>query len=61
MLIGDYSQAMVGLWGNGLEITVGEDSDDFSKALTSVRGIVSYDVAVRDPKAFAACLDVTTS
>jgi len=61
VLIGDYSQAMVGLWGNGLEITVGEDSDDFSKALTSVRGIVSYDVAVRDPKAFAACLDVTTS
>jgi len=61
VLIGDYSQAMVGIWGNGLEITVGEDSDDFSKALTSVRGIVTYDVAVRDPKCFAACLDVTTS
>jgi len=61
VVIGDYSQAMVGLWGNGLEITVGEDSDDFSKALTSVRGIVTYDVAVRDPKCFAACLDVTTS
>lgn len=61
ILIGDYSQAMVGLWGNGLEITVGEDADDFSKALTSVRGIVTYDVAVRDPKAFAVCLDVTTS
>jgi len=61
VVIGDYSQAMVGLWGNGLEITVGEDSDDFSKALTSVRGIVTYDVAVRDPKAFAAVLDVTTS
>jgi len=61
VLIGDYSQAMVGLWGNGLEITVGEDQDDFSKALTSVRGIVTYDVAVRDPKCFAACLDVTTS
>jgi HK97 family phage major capsid protein/HK97 family phage prohead protease len=61
VLIGDFSQAMLGLFGNGLEITVGEDSDDFSKALTSVRGIVSYDVAVRDPKAFAACLDVTTS
>jgi HK97 family phage major capsid protein len=61
VVIGDYSQAMVGLWGNGLEITVGEDADDFSKALTSVRGIVTYDVAVRDPKAFAAVLDVTTS
>jgi len=60
VLFGDYSQAIVGMWGNGLEITVGEDQDDFSKALTSVRGIVTYDVAVREPKAFAACLDVTT-
>jgi HK97 family phage major capsid protein/HK97 family phage prohead protease len=60
LLMGDFSQAMVGFWGNGLEITVGEDQDDFSKALTSVRGIVSYDVAVRDPKSFAACLDITT-
>jgi len=60
LLMGDFSQAMVGFWGNGLEITVGEDQDDFSKALTSVRGIVSYDVAVRDPKSFAAILDVTT-
>ena len=61
VLLGDYSQAIVGMWGNGLEITIGEDQDDFSKALTSVRGIVTYDVAVRDAKAFAACLDVTTS
>jgi len=38
-VMGDFSQAMVGFWGNGLEITVGEDQDDFSKALTSVRGI----------------------
>ena len=61
VVLGDFSQAMVGFWGNGLEITVGEDSDDFSKALTSVRGIVAYDVDVRDPKCFAAILDVTTS
>ena len=61
VLIGDFSQATVGMWGNGLEITVGEDQDDFSKALTSVRGIVSYDVGVREPKAFAAVLDVTTT
>jgi len=60
LLMGDFSQAIVGFWGNGLEITVGEDQDDFSKALTSVRGIVSYDVAVRDPKSFAAILDITT-
>mgnify|MGYP000862637626 CR=1 FL=1 len=60
VLMGDFSQAMVGFWGNGLEITVGEDSDDFSKALTSVRGIVTYDVAVRHAESFAAILDVTT-
>ena len=60
VLMGDFSQAMVGFWGNGLEITVGEDADDFSKALTSVRGIVSYDVAVRHAESFAAILDITT-
>ena len=60
LVMGDFSQAMVGFWGNGLEITIGEDQDDFSKALTSVRGIVTYDVAVRDPKSFAAILDITT-
>jgi HK97 family phage major capsid protein/HK97 family phage prohead protease len=61
VLMGDFSQAMVGFWGNGLEITVGEDSDDFSKALTSVRGIITYDVAVRHAESFAAILDVTTA
>ena len=60
VLIGDFSQATVGFYGNGLEITVGEESDDFAKALTSVRGIISYDVAVRHAESFAACLDVTT-
>jgi HK97 family phage major capsid protein/HK97 family phage prohead protease len=60
VLMGDFSQAMVGFWGNGLEIVVGEDSDDFSKALTSVRAIVTYDVAVRHAESFAAILDVTT-
>jgi HK97 family phage major capsid protein/HK97 family phage prohead protease len=60
VLIGDFSQATVGFWGSGLEITVGEDADDFSKALSSVRGIITYDVAVRHAESFAACLDVTT-
>ncbi len=61
LLMGDFSQAMVGFWGNGLEITVGEDQDDFSKALTSVRGIVTYDVAVRHAESFAAIKDITTA
>jgi len=61
LVAGDFSQAMLGFYGNGLEITVGTDSDDFSKALTSVRGIVSFDVAVRQATAFASIEDITTA
>tara|TARA_Y100001951_G_scaffold24626_2_gene18990 strand:- start:1986 stop:3938 length:1953 start_codon:yes stop_codon:yes gene_type:complete len=60
ILMGDFSQCSVGFWGSGLEITVGEESDDFAKALTSIRGIITYDVAVRHAESFAACLDITT-
>ena len=61
VIFGDFSQIALGVWGNGLEIEIGTDSDDFSKALTSVRAITTIDVAVRQASAFAACLDVTTS
>ena len=60
ILMGDFSQCSVGFWGSGLEITVGEESDDFAKALTSIRGIITYDVAVRHAESFADCLDITT-
>ncbi|MAK37830.1 MAG: phage major capsid protein [Flavobacteriaceae bacterium] len=60
VIFGDFSQVALGVWGNGLEIEIGTDSDDFSKALTSVRAITTIDVAVRQASAFAACLDVTT-
>ena len=60
VILGDWSQVALGVWGNGLEIEIGTDSDDFSKALTSVRAITTIDVAVRQASAFAACLDVTT-
>jgi HK97 family phage major capsid protein/HK97 family phage prohead protease len=60
VVAGDFSQCMVGFYGNGLEIVVGEDSDDFAKALTSVRGIVSFDVAVRHAESFASIEDVST-
>jgi hypothetical protein len=52
---------MVGFYGNGLEIVVGEDSDDFAKALSSVRGIISFDVAVRHAQSFASIEDITTA
>ena len=60
VIFGDFAQCLVGLWG-GLEITVGEDSDDFSKALTSIRGIMTMDVAVRNPVSFGVIKDVTTT
>ena len=60
VVMGDYSQAILGLYGSGIEITAGEDSDDFAKNLVSIKGVVAFDVAVRHAQSFAAILDVTT-
>ena len=60
VVLGDFSQAILGLFGGGVEITVGEDSDAFAKNLTSVKAVVAFDVAVRHAQSFAAILDVTT-
>ena len=61
VLFGDYSQALVGFWGSGMELAVSDsDGSDFTKALTSVRAITTLDVAVRQASAFSAILDVTT-
>ena len=59
LVYGDFSQCITGFWGGGLEITVGEDQDDFSKALTSIRGIMTLDVAVRNPVSFGTIADIT--
>ncbi len=61
VLFGDFSQAMVGFWGNGLELAMSDsDSTDFTKALTAMRAITTIDVAIRQPSGFAAMLDATT-
>jgi HK97 family phage major capsid protein len=61
VVFGDFSQAVVGFWGNGMEIAVSDaDGSDFTKALTSVRALTTLDVAVRQASAFSAILDVTT-
>jgi HK97 family phage major capsid protein len=60
VVFGDFSQCIVGTWGGGLELTVGEDQDDFSKALTSIRGIMTLDVAVRNAVSFGSIADITT-
>jgi len=62
VLFGDFSQAMVGFWGNGLELAMSDsDSTDFTKALTSMRAITTLDVAIRQPSAFAVMLDALTA
>ena len=61
VLFGDFSQCLVGFWGNGMELAVSDsDGTDFTKALTSVRAIPTLDVAVRQASGFSAILDVTT-
>ena len=61
MLFGDFSSCLVGFWGAGVEITMGEDSDDFAKLLQSVRAVTTMDVAVQHPEAFAAITDIVVS
>jgi len=61
VLFGDFSQAMVGFWGNGLELAMSDsDSTDFTKALTSMRAITTIDVAIRQASAFSVMLDAKT-
>ena len=60
VIFGDFSQCLLCLWG-GLEIQVGEDSDDFSKLLSSIRGVLSMDVVVRNPVSFGVIKDITTT
>jgi len=61
VLFGDFSQAIVGFWGNGLELAMSDsDSTDFTKALTAMRAIITIDVAVRRAEAFSVMLDAKT-
>ena len=61
VLFGDFSQAMVGFWGNGLELAMSDsDSTDFAKANTAMRAITTIDVAIRQPSGFSVMLDATT-
>ncbi len=61
VLFGDFSQCLLGIWGNGMEVAVSDaDGTDFTKALTSVRALTTLDVAVRQASGFSAILDVLT-
>ena len=59
MLYGNFDDCVIGLWGAGVEIQIGEDGDDFSKMLQSVRAVTTMDMVVTRAQSFAAILDIT--
>jgi len=59
VVFGNWESGILGVWGTGLEIEMGLESDDFAKALQSVRAITTVDFGVRSASAFSAILDVT--
>jgi len=59
VVFGNWESGLLGVWGTGLEIEMGLESDDFAKALQSVRAITTVDFGVRSASAFSAILDVT--
>lgn len=52
VLVGAFSNAMVGFFGEGMEFAIGLDGDDFSKNRYSLRLVAYYDVGVLRPAAF---------
>ena len=59
VIFGNWESGCLGVWGAGLEIEMGLESDDFAKALQSVRAITTVDFGLRSASAFSAILDVT--
>lgn len=58
MLFGDFSQLVIGLWGEGIELDLNPYAD-FRAGIVSMRVMVSMDVAVRQPSAFSYASSVT--
>ena len=59
VVFGNWESGLLGVWGTGLEIEMGLESDDFAKALQSVRAITTVDFGLRSASAFSAILDAT--
>ena len=59
VVFGNWESGILGVWGTGLELEMGLESDDFAKALQSVRAITTVDFGLRSASAFSAILDVT--
>lgn len=60
LILGDWSQVLVGLWGPGVALEVNPyDADGFKRGSVQVRVMVSVDVAVRQPAAFVSASSIT--
>ena len=60
LILADFTQIVLGIFGGGVEISVGESGDDFQKNLTSVKAVVAFDVALQHAESVAAIVDITT-
>lgn len=58
-ILGDWSQAMLGIWGAPLDILVNPyEGNAYRRGNILVRALASVDVAIRHPEAFIVASDV---
>jgi hypothetical protein len=58
MLAGDFSRAVLGLWGPGIELAI-NPYQDFTKGILAARVLVAADVAVPQIGAFVKTTTIT--
>jgi HK97 family phage major capsid protein len=61
LIFGDWSQLLIGYWSSFDLLVNPYDSVAYPKGNILVRGMLTCDVAVRQPKAFAAIKDILTT
>jgi HK97 family phage major capsid protein len=62
LIFGDWSQLVLGLWADGADILVNPyESTAYSKGNIQIRCMLSCDVAIKQPLAFAAVTDMVTT
>jgi HK97 family phage major capsid protein len=62
LIFGDWSQLVLGLWADGADILVNPyESTAYSKGNVQIRCMLSCDVAIKQPLAFAAVTDMVTT
>jgi HK97 family phage major capsid protein len=60
LIFGNWSQLLVGYWGDGFDILVNPYAETaYSKGNIQIRGMATCDLAVRQPPAFTAAVDLS--